>query len=266
MTETTQQPDVSVIIVTLADDPEDVASYRILREQVADSELEVEFVFRDDPGICTARNAGISAARADKLVFVDDDAHPGEEYLKRMAAALDEYPIVAGRIERPDEGYYAELADAPDPAEGDVIVGCNMAFRREVFERVGGFDEHIEWGYDETELLDRALPHFELRYEPDAVVEHEYAHSTMDYWRKMWRLGPADVYYARVTEGSGSGGAVGLRAVIGTLFHPSKYLAPSVRGTVIKSVGRLLRNVSIAWALLTETVPDPDGDRRERLS
>lgn len=257
-TEYDSKPDLSIVIVTLADDLSDVESYQQLSDQAATSELDVEFIIRCDSGICTARNAGIERARSDKIVFVDDDAEPHEGYLEAMHDSLSETPIVGGKVDHPNDGFYAELGNAPDPGEEEVLVGCNMGFRSEVFEQVGGFEEALDWGHDETELLDRAKPHFEVGYAEDAVVEHAYAEDAVDYWKKMWRFGPADVFYTRVTDSEGSGGDTGFRGVLGTLLGPSQFIASSARGTFIKSVGRVLRNVSIARAVALGDVPSSE--------
>ncbi len=252
-TATTEQPDLSVIIVTMRDALSQIDSYRQLRAQAADSPLDVEFVFRTDAGICRARNAGIERARSDKIVFIDDDAEPCAHYLKRMHDRLEERAIVAGRVDHPGDGVFADLAehypnsDQPD-ADADTIVGCNMGFRREVFETVGGFDENLDWGHDETELLERAREYFRVYYDPEIAVEHAYADSAADLWRKWWRIGPADVYYGRKSSSAGdeNGG------VLRTLFGPEQYLHETAHGTVVKAVGRTVRNASIALAAVRE--------------
>ena len=254
------QPDLSVIIVTMIDELAEIDSYQKLREQAADSALDVEFIFRTDAGICRARNAGIQRARADKLVFIDDDADPCENYLERMATRLEDEEIVAGRVEHPGDGLYKDLAehyptgDEPDP-DADTIVGCNMAFRREVFETVGYFDEDLEWGHDETELLDRAREEFQVFYDPEIAVEHSYAESAIDLWKKWWRIGPADVTYA--TKSASASDENG--GVLRTLLAPEQYVHETVRGTAVKSVGRVLRNASIGLEIGRRIKSMPHG-------
>ena len=59
------------------------------------------------------------------------------------------------------------------------LTGAVLAARREVFDRVGRFDERFLLEYEETEWEDRVLAAgFELRYEPRARVRHLYARSS----------------------------------------------------------------------------------------
>src|SRR5262249_11263229 len=59
----------------------------------------------------------------------------------------------------------------------DIGAGANMAFRREVFERLGGFDERLDVGAagcsGDSEFWNRILHAGGVcRYEPTAVVRH----------------------------------------------------------------------------------------------
>ncbi|MFB6121128.1 MAG: glycosyltransferase family 2 protein [Halobacteriaceae archaeon] len=255
---TASTPDLSVIIVTMADRVDDVESLVALRAQAETASVDVEFIVRTDAGITTARNRGIDAASADKLVFVDDDALPAEGYLDAASRALDEHPVVAGRVDHPRDDVFAEFCDHYNhdvDANGrtDHVVGCNMAFRREVFEAVGYFDPALEWGHDETELIDRVREQYDVWYDPSMQVSHSYADSVLGFWQKMWRFGPADVYYGRKSDSAAeeNGG------VVRTLLAPSQFRSESARGTAVKSIGRVIRNVSIAKTVATGAVPTP---------
>lgn len=235
-------PEISIIVVTFADEIAEIDSVQRLEEQgFGDWEL----IVRTDKGISTARNRGIEQANADKIVFIDDDAIPEPGYLEAASKALDQHAIVGGKVMHPDTIFkeFANLYRQDDDAgPSEHLVGCNMAFRREVFETVGGFDERLKWGHDETELLSRAKGHYEVWYEPEMAVTHSYADSITGLWKKWWRFGPADVYYGMVSGGEDGDikNLIGLRA----------FCSDSLKGTAIKCVGRIIRNTSIALALL----------------
>lgn len=237
-------PELSVVIVTLQDRINDIECLEYLENGTFD---DYEIIFRTDKGISRARNEGIKAASADKIVFIDDDAIPTPDYLAEAAAGLDEHPIVAGRVTHNGPDLLCDFAEGYDqgqtPKVTDTLVGCNMAFRREVFETVGYFDENIQWGHDETELVNRALESYHIYYNPQMHVEHPYAESVHGYLKKMWNFGPADVYY-----GQKSGASDG--SIVQTLFGPSQYLHSSLKGTAIKSTGRILRNIRIGLTVL----------------
>lgn len=239
-------PEISVIIVTLKDRIDDLDCLEHLENGTFD---DYEVIIRCDKGISRARNEGIKAASTNKIVFIDDDAIPSSEYLAEAAASLDEHPIIAGRVTHNGPELLCDFAEGynqgSEPKVTDTLVGCNMAFRREVFETVGYFDENIQWGHDETELADRALESYHIFYNPRMHAEHPYAESTRDYLKKMWNFGPADVYYGQKSDASDEN-------IIRTLFDPSQYLAPSLKGTAIKSTGRILRNIRIGLTVLSQ--------------
>jgi len=255
------KPEVSVIVVTTETSLGDILSLQKLREY---GEIPFETVVRTDEGICRARNQGIESASTDKLVFLDDDAVPANGYLRAVSDALDEHAVVTGPVNHPDT-LFSEFADHyQDP---ETLVGCNMAFRREVFEQIGFFDENLNWGHDETELANRLEGEFDIHYDSRVCVKHEYAESISDYLRKMWRFGPADLYYGRkVGTGSKDGEGDG---VLSTLLGPDQFLSKTVRGTLVKSTGRLVRNASIGIALVGELRPgfafqNPTSTKRSR--
>ena len=238
-------PELSVVVVSF-DDEGNIPSINELKSQGFE---DFEVIVRDDDGICAARNAGIKEASSDKIVFIDDDAYPRDGYLEAAAKALDDHKIVAGRVIHPRDDVISEFTEHYDQGlvgkNTDTIVGCNMAFKKNVFESVGYFDENLDWGHDETELAERAMKEYDIYYEPDMVVEHLYADGVLDYWEKMYRFGPADVYYGKSSvDQSVSGG-------IKTVVRPSAFISESIPGTVVKSIGRIVRNVSILRTFLS---------------
>lgn len=135
-------------------------------------------VLERNAGPATARNRGWRAASAPFVVFTDDDCLPRPGWLRTMVAALESNDLVQGRTE-PDPD---ELARA-GPFSRTVSVGgengfyetCNMGYRRDALERLGGFDEAFRLAAGEdTDLGCRAREAgLRFRFEPDAVVRHD---------------------------------------------------------------------------------------------
>lgn len=232
-------PTVSVVIPTRRSE----AAIECLSQLHASPIDNVEVVVRHDDGIARARNEGIRRARADKIVFLDDDAVPRDGYLQHAVATLEDHPVVAGRVHDAGDERIGQFATHYDqgahPGSARTIVGCNMAFRREVFESVGYFDEAIAWGHDESELKHRIRESFDIYYEPKMAVDHPYAASMFDYWRKMYRLGRADPYYWKQ-----QGKAVTTELLL-RLASPFGIYHGLESATIIKAGGRLAKKLGM---------------------
>lgn len=249
------KPAVSVVVPTLKDQDE----IEVLPSLESDGSAEYELILPDDDGVAEARNRGIRRATTDKIVFLDDDSRPRPGYLDRAARLLDDHAVVAGRIVDPGDDYFTRMAANRGYDQGDspqvaaTLVGCNMAIRREVFEEVGMFDESLEWGGEDTLFAIRASDQFNIHYDPNLVVDHRYRESVGEHWRKQWRFGQTEVYLSSVLG----------RPVLSNWYE----IVPvgvdrTIKGSLVKSVGKLIRLASICQGLASGSPQpeDPLGD------
>ena len=137
----------------------------------------------DQPGTSRARNAGWQATSAPLVAFTDDDCQPRPGWAAALSKALQDKDFVTGRVvaDRAVTAPVSLLDDlvGRDLSEQDLVGhGANCAFRRELLERLGGFDERLGPGTslraaEDGDLLLRALrAGGRGRYEPAAVVVH----------------------------------------------------------------------------------------------
>lgn len=145
-----------------------------------------------------ARNRGIKESKGRIISFIDDDAfvHPG--YIEGIIESFSNKNILAigGKIIPKYESGSAptwmtkfllplvaalDLGDKKREFSGAKFpIGANMAFRREVFESYGDFDEQLGRrgtdgleGGDEKDLFSRLKKNNELiMYCPNVVVDH----------------------------------------------------------------------------------------------
>ena len=148
-------------------------------------------------GLSGARNSALSVARGEVIAFMDEDAVAAPDWLEQILAHYEAPKVigVGGAINPlwvtrrpawfPDEFdwvvgcTYRGMPTSTLPVRN--LIGCNMSFRREVFQAVGGFTNGIgrvgtrPVGCEETELCIRAShhwPHTLFLYEPLARVQH----------------------------------------------------------------------------------------------
>jgi glucosyl-dolichyl phosphate glucuronosyltransferase len=182
-------------------------------------------------GLSGARNTAIAEAVGDVVVFLDDDAEARPGWLAALLAPYSDPTVAAvGGVAHPrwpvnrprvlpgaapyDPNATGELdwivgctyTGQPErQSEVRNLMGCNMSFRREVFERVGGFAEDIgrigknPLGCEETELCIRARQAYRragekirIVFEPAAVVDHQVSPDRVEWAylrRRSWAEG-----------------------------------------------------------------------------
>jgi GT2 family glycosyltransferase len=147
-------------------------------------------------GFAGGNNAGARAASGGLLVFLNNDTVPSADWLSHLLRASDALPDVTlftSRLvflDRPDivdsvgDGYLraggAFKRGHGLPADrfqqsGEVFGACGAGFmiRRDVFDRLGGFDERFFMVYEDVDLSYRArLAGHRCWYVADAVVRH----------------------------------------------------------------------------------------------
>jgi glycosyltransferase involved in cell wall biosynthesis len=151
--------------------------------------IGVRTVRADAPGASLARNLGWRATDRPVVVFLDDDVRVTPGWRSALEVALTGVDFVCGRVRVPPgqedvERPVAVTPDVPetliDAASADVLgVSANLAVRRQVLVRSGGFDERLGPGTwlaaaEDLELLDRLVLHGCVgRYAPAVLAHHE---------------------------------------------------------------------------------------------
>ena len=122
------------------------------------------------PGLNAARNRGINAAQGRIVVFLDDDCVvPRPEWVDLLNAGFRRRPeasaIGGGFISKDNAPLFVRCRNRMSNAyvldsrvcENEVrsLLGGNIAYRKELFDRFGVFDEFLLYGATETELNER---------------------------------------------------------------------------------------------------------------
>lgn len=131
--------------------------------------IGIHYVYEPRPGKSRAQNAAVAQAQGEALLFTDDDVEPADNWLENMARPLLEnrFDAVAGRIllaedlRRPWFSHLhgiwlAEVREPKVQLNTSGLVGASMGIRRDVFDRIGHFDEELgpgATGFGEETLL-----------------------------------------------------------------------------------------------------------------
>lgn len=139
-------------------------------------------------GPAANRNNGVRQATGDWLAFVDDDCLPDKGWLSSILACAQagNVDVVEGKTVTPDKVDNPFLRGIEN-LNGGLYWSCNLAVRRQTFERLGGFDEDfLEPGGEDMEFAWRfRSQNIAAQFCPDALVLHPVRALT---WRTLiWR-------------------------------------------------------------------------------
>lgn len=188
-------PNYEIIIVDNAPDNDDTM-------QLVAS-LPVHYIRENRPGLDWARNLGIAEAQHNIIAFTDDDARVDTYWLHAIAEAfLDKEVMGVSGYVAPAEletqaqqifelgyggmghGFVKRYIRKKSISEKQLLwassfgIGANMAFRKEIFHKIGGFDTAFDvgtpsHGAGDVELFHRLVnSEYLFVYEPSMLVWH----------------------------------------------------------------------------------------------
>ncbi len=231
MTETAPEPLSFSVIVASKDRPEwlkrcvnalkqlDYPSFEIV--VVADEatlngieDARIRRIRFDQANLSAARNLGVRHAGGQVCAFLDDDAVPEPLWLRHLHHALrsTEASAVVGFVrgrngisfqsrlssvdaesETHEEGVLGLAPVVPTLSEGRAVklIGTNFAVRRDVLQKVGGFDENYRYFLEDSDLSMRLMKMGErVAVAPLAEVHHGFAPSP----RRSGLRAPLDLF------------------------------------------------------------------------
>jgi GT2 family glycosyltransferase len=146
-----------------------------------------------------ARNRAVAGARGTILAFCDSDCLPEPDWLERGLDALDGADAAAGEVvfaPPPQPTVWSLLTmDMYLDQEANVrrgqAVTCNLFVRRELFDRLGGFDPTLPSGGDYDFARRAVADGARLVYAAEARVSHPTIDTSGAFLRKLWNVNRA---------------------------------------------------------------------------
>lgn len=165
---------------------------RIVKKFLKDfPELNTNYVFQTKKGLSAARNKGIEVAQSNIIAYMDDDGEADINYLEVVVDHLNTHPEIGGvggkvlpiyESEEPKwlNKWLTGLLSIVDHGEQQMLfqknsypAGCNMVYRKELLEKVGGFNEALKWRADDK-YINKEIRKIndKITYLPRAIVHH----------------------------------------------------------------------------------------------
>jgi glycosyltransferase involved in cell wall biosynthesis len=176
--------------VVVVDNDSTDDTVRVVAGYAAEHSGIVRYCREQRHGQCYARNTAIAAARGDIIVFTDDDVLVERNWLNEIHREFTEDPalsLLGGRVLLAHDGLQKVSLQTSDqrqmfiyPNPGSFPMGANMAFRREIFDRIGMFDVRLGPGRffpgaDDADFFYRALKAgYRVLYAPNVLVYHNH--------------------------------------------------------------------------------------------
>ncbi len=171
----------------------------VVQAFVVPAAFELRYLCELRPGKSHGVNAGIRASRGSIIALTDDDAWVTKGWVQGILDYFHRNPdanCIGGMVRRaqPDLAKLA-IRESPDSLSVDLatfsamsiqLIGCNMAVRRSLLERVGLFDTQLGPGTgtragEDLDFLYRIVADgSQLHYVPDIVVFHNHGRRTSE--------------------------------------------------------------------------------------
>ena len=225
----------------------------------------VKIVMSEKRGLSNARNVGVRQAQGLIVAFIDDDAVADRYWLQNLIKDYEDLDVVGvgGYIQPswesgrpfwfPEELDWIVGCSYKGLPEHKAIVrnpiGCNMSFRKSVFEKVGYFRSDV--GRFGKVLLAGEEPEFSLRvlkkipnskiiYDPSPVVYHKVGKSRVRFQYSLRRSFYEGVSKALIVGGEGS---------VSSLSAENRYLGYLLKTAVPSKLKRVYRFDSLCQLL-----------------
>ncbi len=185
--------------------------------QVAERCAGVIYLLEERKGLSFARNTGVKAATKPIIAFTDDDVEVHPQWVYQVWKSFSDGKVAAmtglviaselateaqlifekhwsfnrGYLDKSFDEQYFNANIKQGPPVWEIGAGANTAFRKDIFEQAGYFDERLGAGAsgcsEDSEMWYRILlKGGVIKYNPRAIVFHEHRKSLADLKKQIY--------------------------------------------------------------------------------
>ncbi len=166
----TRLPDQVVVV----DDGSTDDTVKVVEALAKRTPYAVDLVQQQNGGPGSARNRGIEVATGDVVAFTDSDAVPRSTWLEtaigRLAQEGEDCAGIEGRVEDDQTTPPTIRTHQIHNLHGGHFLTCNVLYRMECLEKVGGF--HTRFREDSDLAFSLLEAGYRIVFEPQAIVDH----------------------------------------------------------------------------------------------
>lgn len=166
-------------------------------------------------GIAYARNLALSHAKGEIIVFIDDDCTFHNNWLNNLLQPFKDKSVlgVQGGVIVPERtnfiGWAESILGFPGggikrvitakgkPRISKEISTLNCAYRKQIVDKVGGFDETLKFGGEDYIFAKQVSAHGICLFIPSSAVDHTPRGSFKKIWFWFVRRGKAEIKVAQ---------------------------------------------------------------------
>jgi GT2 family glycosyltransferase len=189
-------------IIVVDDGSPNAAEIQKMVEQYSSEAIPVRYLQKGHAGPAAARNYAVGHAAGMILCFLDDDSLAEKMWLHEIIRPFifhESAAAVSGRVLSLDQHDGLSFALEKAVYSGKHWATCNIAYKRSVFEMLGGFDESFpEPSWEDNDLgLRTRWAGYRYVYSEKAVVYHPHEKTVDEYKRKCLLNGRGAAVFCR---------------------------------------------------------------------